>query len=82
MYHSYFNSLQGQEITYSYLANSLYGVPANQTSASINFSISNRLEMKVKSRSEEGTFKKSLFWKMLPFHQVTILPLTALDGNT
>lgn len=58
MYHSYFNSLQGQEITYSYLANSLYGVPANQTSASINFSISNRLEMKVKSRSEEGTFKK------------------------
>ncbi len=39
-----------REVRYSPIENSLYGVPAYKTTASINFAISNKLEMKIKGK--------------------------------
>lgn len=66
LYNTYYDSirsqnypLQGGEVRYSVLEGvSMFGIPAYKTSASINFSISNRLEVKVKPKNEGESMKK------------------------
>ena len=60
---TYYDSIVGTKAErYSYIDGSLYGTPAYKSSGKINFSISNKLEMKIRSRKkneeDEETFKK------------------------
>jgi len=55
---TYYDSLIVKEIRYSYLDGSLYGTPSYKASGKINFSISNKLEMKVRPKNEDEAFKK------------------------
>ena len=54
-----YDSIYYRETRYSYLDGSLYSVPAYKSSGTINFSIGNRLEMKVRSKKDgDEAFKK------------------------
>lgn len=57
---TYFNTITGQEVTYSYFANSIYGgVPAKTTAiARLNFG--NNIEMKVRSKKDTITGMKKV----------------------
>lgn len=46
------NVITQDEVTYSPYSHGLYGVPGRGTSSSLNFSIQNNIEMKVKDRSD------------------------------
>ncbi|MDR1459854.1 MAG: hypothetical protein LBI60_06540 [Bacteroidales bacterium] len=58
LYDSYYDTIQNRDIQYSYINGFLYSVPAYKSSGSINFSINNKLEMKVRSKKEDESFKK------------------------
>lgn len=49
---TYFNTISGEEITYSYFANAIFGDISARSSAIARLSISNNLEMKVRSRKD------------------------------
>lgn len=46
------NVVSEEEVTYSPYSHGMYGVPGRGTSSSLNFSIQNNIEMKVKDRSD------------------------------
>lgn len=63
-YGQYFNAITGQEVQYSYFANSIYGgATAARQQAIANLSIGNNIEIKVRSRKDTitGTKKIALF---------------------
>ena len=56
---THYDSISYEKERYSYIDGSLYGAPVYKASGMINFSISNKLEMKVRSKKEDDeTFKK------------------------
>jgi hypothetical protein len=58
IYSTYYDTITQKEIRYSYIDGSLYSPPAYKSSGKITFSISNKLEVKVRSKKEGETFKK------------------------
>ena len=63
IYDSYYDSLTGKNITYTPIEGFLYGAPADRSTAYANFSIGNKLEMKVqkkKDTTENGLVKVTL----------------------
>jgi hypothetical protein len=58
LYDTYYDTIQNKEVRYSYIDGFLYSVPAYKSSGKITFSISNKLEMKVRSKKEGETYKK------------------------
>lgn len=63
-YGEYFNTITGQNVQYSYFANSIYGgATAARQQAIANLSIGNNIEIKVRSRKDTitGTKKIALF---------------------
>lgn len=52
-YDTYFDPESGQYVDYSIFANEIYGSPSSGKSGSINFGLSNNLEMKVKRKQRE-----------------------------
>ena len=59
-YGEYFNTITGQWTQYSFFANSIFGGVSNRTSAIAKISISNNLEMKVRSRKDTITGTKKV----------------------
>ncbi len=59
-YGEYFNTITGQNVQYSYFANSIFGGVSSSSSAIAKLSISNNLEMKVKSRRDTITGTKKI----------------------
>lgn len=51
-YGSYYDPNREEEVTYSYFGSEMYGSPQAGRSGSINFSLTNNLEMKVRSRKD------------------------------
>ncbi len=51
-YGSYYDPQDENEVTYSYFAGEMYGTPQAGRSGSLNFSLTNNLEMKVRSRKD------------------------------
>lgn len=51
-YGSYYDPEREEEVTYSYFGREMYGTPQAGRSGSINFSVTNNLEMKVRSRKD------------------------------
>ena len=56
----YFNTVTGQWVQYSYFANSIFGGVSNRTAAIARISISNNIEMKVRSRKDTITGTKKI----------------------
>lgn len=56
----YFNTITGQWTRYSYFANSIFGGVPNRSSAIAKISISNNVEIKVKSRKDTITGTKKI----------------------
>ncbi|MBU2650330.1 MAG: hypothetical protein KKA81_05300 [Bacteroidetes bacterium] len=59
-YKSYFNPSTGKEVTYSIFEGSLFGSPPQRKSGRVNFSLTNNLEMKVRSRKDTVTGTKKI----------------------
>lgn len=59
-YGEYFNTITGQWTRYSYFANSIFGGVADRSSAIAKLSISNNLEMKVRSKKDTITGTKKI----------------------
>ena len=57
---TYFNTISGQEVSYSYFENSIFGDASSYSSAIARLSISNNLEMKVRSRKDTITGEKKV----------------------
>lgn len=57
-YKSYQADSTGRIDTYSPFANEMYGVPGNSANAALTFSLSNTVEMKVRSKTDTTGFKK------------------------
>ena len=57
---TYFNTITGQEVTYSYFANSIYGGVPNKTTAIARLSFGNNIEMKVRSKKDTITGMKKV----------------------
>ncbi|TVQ17289.1 MAG: LPS-assembly protein LptD [Bacteroidetes bacterium] len=51
-YGRYYDFNRNEEVTYSYFGREMYGTPQAGRSGSINFSVTNNLEMKVRSRRD------------------------------
>ncbi len=62
-YGTYFNTITGEEVSYSFFEGSTYGGVNNSTQASVNFALNNNLEIKVNSKKDTitGTQKISIF---------------------
>lgn len=59
LYKKYYDPYSDKEVQYSTAVGSLYSIPDYKSSGKINFSISNRLEMKVRQTKDgEESFKK------------------------
>ncbi|MDR0368868.1 MAG: hypothetical protein LBH82_07000 [Bacteroidales bacterium] len=59
LYKTYYDPYFGEDIQYTTIAGSLYATPDFKSSGKIVFSISNRLEMKIRQKKDgEETFKK------------------------
>ena len=61
LYNTYYDSLSARTVRYSYIDGFLYGAPSYFASGSINITIGNRLEMKVRNKKKddgEEEFKK------------------------
>ena len=56
----YFNTITGQWTRYSYFANSIFGGVSNRSSAIAKLSISNNIEMKVRSKKDTITGTKKV----------------------
>ena len=56
----YFNTITGQWVRYSYFANSIFGGVSDRTSAIAKLSISNNIEMKVRSKKDTITGTKKV----------------------
>ncbi len=54
-YKSYYDPNQDREVEYSIFEGGIYGTPPKNKSGAINFSLSNNLEMKVRSRKDTVT---------------------------
>ena len=59
-YGEYFNTITGQWTRYSYFANSIFGGVSDRSSAIAKLSISNNIEMKVRSRKDTITGTKKI----------------------
>lgn len=59
-YGTYMNTITGQEVTYSYFENSIFGGVPQRSSAIARLSISNNLEMKVRSKKDTITGTKKV----------------------
>ncbi len=59
-YKSYYDPNQDREIEYSIFEGGIYGSPPKNESGAINFSLSNNLEMKVRSRKDTVTGTKKI----------------------
>lgn len=59
-YGTYFNTITGQEVSYSYFANSIYGGVSNKSTAIAKLSFGNNIEMKVRSRKDTITGMKKI----------------------
>ena len=59
LYKKYYDPYLNKEVQYSTVVGTLYSIPEYKSSGKINFSISNRLEMKVRQKKDgEESFKK------------------------
>lgn len=54
-YGEYFNTITGENVRYSYFSNSIFGGVGNRSTAIARLSITNNLEMKVRSRRDTVT---------------------------
>ncbi len=52
MFHSYYDSVKQQEITYTPIDGFLYGTPVGKSSAYVHFSVGNKLEMKTQKKND------------------------------
>jgi lipopolysaccharide assembly outer membrane protein LptD (OstA) len=59
-YQSYYNPKLGEDVDYSIFEGGVYGSPPGQKSGRVNFSLSNNLEMKVRSRKDTITGTKKI----------------------
>ncbi len=57
---TYFNTITGQEVTYSYFSNSIYGGVPSKTTAIARLSLGNNIEMKVRSKKDTITGMKKV----------------------
>lgn len=57
-YYSNYIDKEGNEIMYSRFSNGIYGGPSRGLSQSLNFSLDNNLELKVRSRNDSTSVKK------------------------
>lgn len=57
-YYKKYKDSRGEEVSYSRFSNGIYGSPSSGLSQSITLSVSNNLEMKVRSRSDSTSVKK------------------------
>lgn len=57
---TYFNTITGEEITYSYFDNSIFGGVSSNTQANAKISIGNNVEIKVRSRKDTITGTKKI----------------------
>ncbi len=57
---TYFNTITGQEVTYSYFSNSIYGGVPSRTTAIARLSLGNNIEMKVRSKRDTITGMKKV----------------------
>jgi hypothetical protein len=67
---NYYKSItdnKGQQQTYSIFENSIYGTPTANKSGIVNLSISNNLEMKVRSKNDSIGYKKIVILDNLTF---------------
>jgi hypothetical protein len=62
-----------KDVQYSYLTGMLYGAPAYKSSGKLNFSLSNKLEMKVRPKKNEKRKEKNDDEEEETFKKVTIL---------
>ena len=62
-YSTYFNTITGEDVEYSYFESALYGNVASRTQAIARFAINNNLEIKVRSKKDTitGTRKITIF---------------------
>ena len=62
-YGTYFNTIRDEEVAYSYFENSIYGGLSNYTEAMARFTLSNNVEIKVRSKKDTitGTRKIAIF---------------------
>jgi len=63
MYGTYYDSILGEEVEYSYFSRAQYGVVASKMRAITRFTLNNNLELKVKSKKDTitGTRKITIF---------------------
>lgn len=57
---TYFNTVTGQEVTYSYYSNGMYGTPSGRTQALTQLTFNNNIEIKVRSKKDTITGMKKL----------------------
>lgn len=57
---TYFNTITGQEVSYSYFSNSMYGTPSGKTQALAQLNFNNNIEIKVRSRRDTITGMKKI----------------------
>ena len=62
-YGTYFNTITGEEVEYSYFSGAMYGNVASQLQAITRFTVNNNLEIKVRSKKDTitGTRKITIF---------------------
>jgi hypothetical protein len=64
LYSTYYDTIQREHRRYSYIQGWLYGTPDYKASGRIDFSLSNRLEMKIRSKKDDGeAFKKVVIFE-------------------
>lgn len=79
-YDSYYNKNTERDVFYSYYNDGIYGKPASGKSGSINFSLGNNLEMKVKSKSDTtSNYKKIKLIESLSFRMSYNLAADSLN---
>ena len=57
---TYFNSISGQEVEYALFESAMFGIPSNSVDALARLSISNNLEIKVRSKKDTITGTKKV----------------------
>jgi len=59
-YYDYYIDTNGREVDYSIFEGAIYGIPPGQKSGRVNFSLSNNLEIKVRSKKDTITGMKKI----------------------
>ncbi|MDX9704786.1 MAG: putative LPS assembly protein LptD, partial [Weeksellaceae bacterium] len=64
-YYDYYRGADGRKVLYSRFEDGIYGSPSKGQNASLNFSLRNNLEMKVKSKTDSSGYNKVKLFEYL-----------------